>query len=69
MGVLLSTTGRGQMGAQSGVKMASADQEKQIHLPSDQSLGREKAGSSRARNGPDSLPALDSSGAQDLPLF
>lgn len=45
------------MGAQAGVKMASADQEKQIHLPSDQSLGREKAGSSRARDGPHPVPA------------
>lgn len=34
--------GEGQMGAQPGVKMASADQGKQIHLPSDQSLGRER---------------------------
>lgn len=45
-------------GAQPGVKMASADQEKQIHLPSDQSLGREKSGSSRARDGPDPTALL-----------
>lgn len=53
MGGLLSTKGHGQMGAQPGVKMASADQQKQIHLPSDQSLGTEKAGGSRVRDGPD----------------
>lgn len=57
--------GEGQMGAQPGVKMASADQGKQIYLPSDQSLGRERVGSSSTRHG----PAPDSSGAQDLPLF
>lgn len=55
------------MEAQPGVKMASADQEKQIRLPSDQSLEREKAGSPGVRNGPDSLPAPESSQAQDFP--